>query len=165
MTNNTINKSRLVFGLLTFAVMVCIFVFSCENADKSSDTSGTIVDFIINTFFRNFDSMTLAEQTEILGNISHIIRKTAHFVIYAALGFFAFLTSGHKRLFCRQTLWIVLFCGLYAVSDEIHQYFVPGRACMVRDVLLDTCGSITGASASFVVTELFQRLYSKKEVT
>lgn len=155
MSNNRINKSRVIFGLLTIAVMVCIFIFSCENADKSSDTSGTIVDFIINTFFRNFDSMTLAEQTEVLDLISHIIRKTAHFVIYAALGFFAFLTSGHKRLFCRQTLWIVLFCGLYAVSDEIHQYFVPGRACMIRDMLLDTCGSITGITASFLLVKLF----------
>lgn len=157
MSNNRINKSRVIFGLLTIAVMVCIFIFSCENADKSSDTSGTIVDFIINTFFRNFDSMTLAEQTEVLDLISHIIRKTAHFVIYAALGFFAFLTSGHKRLFCRQTLWIVLFCGLYAVSDEIHQYFVPGRACMIRDMLLDTCGSITGITASFLLVKLFHR--------
>lgn len=157
MSNNRINKSRVIFGLLTIAVMVCIFIFSCENADKSSDTSGTIVDLIINIFYKNFNDMTLAEQTEILDLISHIIRKTAHFVIYAALGFFAFLTSGHKRLFCRQTLWIVLFCGLYAVSDEIHQYFVPGRACMIRDMLLDTCGSITGITASFLLVKLFHR--------
>ena len=157
MSNNRINKSRVIFGLLTIAVMVCIFIFSCENADKSSDTSGTIVDLIINIFYKNFNDMTLAEQTEVLDLISHIIRKTAHFVIYAALGFFAFLTSGHKRLFCRQTLWIMLFCGLYAVSDEIHQYFVPGRACMIRDMLLDTCGSITGITASFLLVKLFHR--------
>ncbi len=156
MENNTINKSRIIFGLLTVAVMVCIFLFSCENADKSSDTSGTIVNFIINIFYKDFDSMTFAEQAEILENISHIIRKTAHFVIYAALGFFAFLTLGHKRLFCRATLWVVLFCGLYAVSDEIHQYFVPGRACMIRDMLLDTCGSITGIAVSFAMMKLFR---------
>ncbi|MBQ3140191.1 MAG: VanZ family protein [Ruminococcus sp.] len=157
MSNNRINKSRVIFGLLTIAVMVCIFIFSCENADKSSDTSGTIVDLIINIFYKNFNDMTLAEQTEILDLISHIIRKTAHFVIYAALGFFVFLTSGHKRMFCHETLWVLLFCGLYAVSDEIHQYFVPGRACMIRDMLLDTCGSITGITASFLLVKLFHR--------
>lgn len=157
MSNNRINKSRVIFGLLTIAVMVFIFIFSCENADKSSDTSGTIVDLIINIFYKNFNDMTLAEQTEILDLISHIIRKTAHFVIYAALGFFVFLTSGHKRMFCRETMWVLLFCGLYAVSDEIHQYFVPGRACMIRDMLLDTCGSITGITASFLLVKLFHR--------
>jgi VanZ family protein len=29
---------------------------------------------------------------------------------------------------------------LYAVSDEIHQLFVPSRVCSARDVLIDCCG-------------------------
>lgn len=33
---------------------------------------------------------------------------------------------------------------MYATSDEIHQYFVPGRACMVEDVFIDTLGVILG---------------------
>ncbi len=33
---------------------------------------------------------------------------------------------------------------LYAVSDEIHQYFVPGRAMQTRDVLIDTAGVLLG---------------------
>lgn len=33
---------------------------------------------------------------------------------------------------------------LYAVSDEIHQYFVPGRAMQARDVLIDTVGVLLG---------------------
>ena len=32
----------------------------------------------------------------------------------------------------------------YAVSDEIHQYFVPGRAMQARDVLIDTAGVFFG---------------------
>ena len=32
----------------------------------------------------------------------------------------------------------------YAVSDEIHQYFVPGRAMQARDVLIDTAGVFLG---------------------
>jgi hypothetical protein len=33
---------------------------------------------------------------------------------------------------------------LYAVSDEIHQTFVPGRAGQLRDVLIDSCGVLAG---------------------
>ena len=33
---------------------------------------------------------------------------------------------------------------LYAVSDEIHQHFVPGRAMQARDVLIDTAGVLLG---------------------
>ena len=31
---------------------------------------------------------------------------------------------------------------LYAVSDEFHQSFVPGRSASIRDVLIDTIGII-----------------------
>ncbi len=35
---------------------------------------------------------------------------------------------------------------IYATSDEIHQYFVPGRACMIEDVFIDTLGVMLGIS-------------------
>ncbi len=31
---------------------------------------------------------------------------------------------------------------LYSCSDELHQYFIPGRTARVRDVIIDTCGGI-----------------------
>ena len=137
--------------------MVCIFLFSCENADDSSDTSGNFVNLIISIFYGDYDELPLWEQEEIRGNISHFIRKTAHFTIFAALGFFAFLTSGQKKLLCKGTAAVLIFCGLYAVSDEIHQYFVPGRACMLRDMLLDTCGSLAGIAAALAAVKIFSR--------
>ena len=33
---------------------------------------------------------------------------------------------------------------IYAISDEIHQSFIPGRSPQVTDVLLDTMGVILG---------------------
>ena len=33
---------------------------------------------------------------------------------------------------------------LYAISDEIHQYFVPGRSAEIRDVLIDVLGANIG---------------------
>ena len=123
-----LNKFQMFCGIMTIAVMVCIFLFSCENADDSSDTSGNFVNLIISIFYGDYDELPLWEQEEIRGNISHFIRKTAHFTIFAALGFFAFLTSGQRKLLCKGTAAVLIFCGLYAVSDELHQYFVPGRA-------------------------------------
>ncbi len=155
MADKKINKRKLVFAVLTAAVMVCIFLFSCENADESSDTSGIIVNLILNIFYRDFENMTLAEQADIMSQISHIIRKTAHFTIYAALGFFSSLTVGRRKLFSKGSLGVVLFCFIYAVSDEIHQYFVPGRSCMFTDMLIDTCGGITGMTISFLIMKIF----------
>ncbi len=156
MADKKINKRKLVFAVLTTAVMVCIFLFSCENADESSDTSGIIVNLILDIFYRDFENMTLAEQADIMSQISHIIRKTAHFTIYAALGFFSSLTVGRRKLFSKGSLGVVLFCFIYAVSDEIHQYFVPGRSCMFTDMLIDTCGGITGMTISFLIMKIFR---------
>ena len=33
---------------------------------------------------------------------------------------------------------------LYACTDEIHQLFIQGRAGQLKDVLIDTIGSLTG---------------------
>ena len=152
-----LNKFQMFCGIMTIAVMVCIFLFSCENADDSSDTSGNFVNLIISIFYGDYDELPLWEQEEIRGNISHFIRKTAHFTIFAALGFFAFLTSGQRKLLCKGTAAVLIFCGLYAVSDELHQYFVPGRACMLRDMLLDTCGSLAGIAAALAAVKIFSR--------
>lgn len=150
MSNKSISKSKAVFALLTAAVMVCIFLFSCENAEESSDTSGFFVNIITNIFSKKFNSMSLAEQTAFLDNISHIVRKTAHFTIYAALGFFSSLTVGRRRIANWDSLGVIGFCFFYACTDELHQYFVPERACMFTDVLLDTCGGLAGMLISFI---------------
>lgn len=47
-----------------------------------------------------------------------------------------------KSKFFKISLTTVIICFLYALSDEIHQYFVPGRACRVFDVIVDTAGSV-----------------------
>ena len=44
-----------------------------------------------------------------------------------------------------------IVCVLYAISDEIHQIFVPGRSGQFSDVLLDSAGAVIGA---FVVGNL-----------
>lgn len=42
-------------------------------------------------------------------------------------------------------LLAVACASLYGVTDELHQYFVPGRACDPADWLVDTCGAVLGA--------------------
>ena len=39
--------------------------------------------------------------------------------------------------------WVL--ATLYAVTDELHQYFVPDRACAFTDVCIDSAGAAMGA--------------------
>ena len=73
-----------------------------------------------------------------------IIFKTLHIIEYVILYFLLFraLYVGRKKNSEINKILIVtfLFAVLYAISDEIHQAFVPTREGRLRDVLIDTFG-------------------------
>lgn len=73
--------------------------------------------------------------------------KALHAIEYAALGamlLVALRASGAAA----ATALVLAMAGasLYGASDEIHQYFVPGRQCDLRDWLADTVGALLGAA-------------------
>jgi len=72
-----------------------------------------------------------------LGGWDLLLRKLAHAGEYAVLG--ALLLRATQRPGVAFALGT-----LYAVSDEIHQSFVPGRAGSPLDVALDTVGVAAG---------------------
>jgi VanZ family protein len=72
-----------------------------------------------------------------------LFNKTAHVVVYAVLTWLWWRALSPQR----QTTWPVLLAALgltilYGISDEFHQYFVPGRYARVADVLFDTSGGL-----------------------
>lgn len=75
-----------------------------------------------------------------------ILRKLAHVGEYAVL---ALLLVQALRLHGlspkRAVLMAACISALYAVSDEVHQTFVPGRNGVWRDVGIDAVG-IAGAA-------------------
>jgi len=73
-----------------------------------------------------------------------MLRKAAHFTEYLILGFFLAkaLASGASL---RYAFHYALLAGIiYAGLDEFHQYFVPGRAMLFCDVMLDSAGVLCG---------------------
>lgn len=57
----------------------------------------------------------------------------------------------------KKIIYSVLLCMLYAITDEIHQHFVPGRSCELRDVLIDTTGALLGIFISYLIMRIFRR--------
>ena len=84
-----------------------------------------------------------------------VVRKTAHFCEYLALGFCASHALDAER---RPTRGRLASCALLLVLvpsiDETIQLFVPGRSGQVTDVLLDCCGAATGVALSYLVSHL-----------
>lgn len=157
-----LTRCRLIFGILTVLCMAVIFFFSLDNADRSAKKSGEVTEVIVKVAVDDYNELPVKKQMSIMDKAHHIVRKTAHFVIYTMLGFFASCTVGKRRLFGKGSLAALIFCFLYACSDELHQYFVPGRACMFKDVLIDTSGAMLGIIVSVVCMNVFGLIRKRK---
>ena len=72
--------------------------------------------------------------------------KIAHFVVYGIFGYFlamAFARRENPGDFRRILIGLLLGL-LYALSDEFHQSFVPGRFPSVSDLIADCVGLLSG---------------------
>lgn len=157
-----LTRNTVIWGLLTLLCMIMIFCFSLDNAELSARKSGEVTESIVKVVVDDYKELPAKKQMSILDKAHHIVRKTAHFVIYTMLGVCASCTVGKRKLLSRGSLWTLVFCFLYACSDEIHQNFVPGRACMFTDVLIDTSGALLGIIVSIVCMFIVGRIRQRK---
>ena len=128
------------------AVMALIFGFSAQQREDSNNVSRGVTAFIVDILPMTANHTPEQKEHDITV-LNNYIRKWAHFTIYAALGFFAAAAFWLSKRFKRGEfayIFAAALCCLYAVTDEIHQGFVAGRGPMVRDVIIDTCGSVAG---------------------
>ena len=124
--------------------MGVIFYFSHQSGDASMQLSDGILDSFKSLFQNLLDYHTL----------SYIVRKIAHFTEYFILGLLIYhLVKQYRVISKTEIIWMILFCVIYAMSDEFHQVFIGGRSPMIFDVIIDSLGS----SLSILLFRLFQR--------
>lgn len=80
-----------------------------------------------------FSNQAINSQTAEFSWLDFVVKKTAHVSEYAI--FFWLTFRANKSL-----KYSLLICLLFALSDEWHQTFVPGREGALRDVGFDTIG-------------------------
>lgn len=73
-----------------------------------------------------------------------LILKSFHLIEYAILAMLVYFAI-------RKTNTSVYISYLYAVTDEIHQSFVPGRTPKFSDTLIDLLGIFIGLAILFLV--------------
>ncbi len=80
-----------------------------------------------------------------------LLYNGAHFAEYALLGALLTLALSAHRSLPRGSSYLPAFLisALYALSDEIHQAFVPTRTCDVRDLLVDAAGAGSAVLATW----------------
>lgn len=147
------NRRNYLFLFLAFATMAVIFWFSSRDAVQSNAQS----DGFIALFLARFLPDDIA-----YGSVT-LVRKCAHFLIYAVLGWCFYLGFEREGGFKRIPYLAAVSCSLfYAATDELHQVFVPGRAGRLFDVCVDGGGALCGAFAALVILELLRIIKRRK---
>jgi VanZ family protein len=91
--------------------------------------------------------------------------KTAHFIVYSALGaaLMRAVARGRAGAMTVRTVAIAaLLAVLYGISDEVHQSFVPDRTPDVMDLAADGAGGLTGAAAYAMAARGAERIRRRR---
>ena len=109
----------------------------------STDAPATIPSGVSSLIFI-FSSFPTVQTTEFfLGDF--LIKKSAHLFEYGVLAILLYRALLNYDVNTNKALFFaILIAGLYGVSDEFHQSFIPGRGPAVRDVIIDTIGATIG---------------------
>lgn len=119
-------KEKLFRGL---SLLIIVVIFWCSHKDGSQTMEQS--DYV------------KEKLDEAVGqNIKFNIRKNAHFFIYMMLGITLLLSRDKKDK--KEILEVIGFVILYAISDEFHQSFIPGREATFKDIVIDTLGGVSG---------------------
>jgi VanZ family protein len=78
-----------------------------------------------------------------------LVRKCAHFTEYGIL--FWLLVRGPMA---QRPYLALMLCVVYALTDEGHQVFVPGRTASLYDVALDSSGALFSHFLTTAIGEL-----------
>lgn len=145
------NKKIMSWTLL-ISWMCFIFFMSHQPGNVSSNQS----DLVLKIF-----SFIGIELNDYFGEVAtFIVRKTAHFSEYFILYLLSYNVFRYYVKNKKYSIYLILFVALYAISDEFHQAFIPGRGPAIRDVLIDTSGGVF----AYITMNLFAKFKFKKEV-
>jgi VanZ family protein len=138
------------------SVLVCmavIFYFSSQpyhKQDMRPSLNKIIPDSFVEEYFGDVVIPYGKDRVSVQNNgpegfVEFVIRKGAHVTIYAILGWLMSCALAPIRSIRRYHVFaVILFCCLYAISDEIHQFYTGDRTPLVKDVVLDTAGACLG---------------------
>lgn len=139
-------REKLFFYLSLIALFLwvgLIFWFSSRSSVTSADQSGGIVALLSKSLVY-ITSGKFVPNSKYLSELDHIIRKSAHMFLYFVLGFLTLNLIGYCQKIRQKVIFSLIFCILYSMSDELHQYYVPGRASLNKDIIIDSIGSAAG---------------------
>lgn len=153
-------RSVLLKFIPMLLIMAAIFYFSQQRGEESSELSDGVVAALTQSRLFSLWSKLFGDNTDLA---TKIVRKTAHFSEYALLGWFTvYAFKSVIRSKWSACIFSEALVFLYAVSDEFHQTFVPGRSASPIDVGIDSMGALFGIWLFMIFAIIADRIKRKK---
>lgn len=159
-----LNLIRVVLAIMLVFWMIIIFCYSAASGSESGQVSHGVTETIIDITYPNFPTLPIEKQESIFAFMHTFIRKSAHFINFFILGILSYsfiLTFKLKKLL----VFIISssFCLIYAISDELHQLFVPNRGAQIKDVLIDFSGALIGILLEILIIFIYLKIKNKSQ--
>lgn len=156
---------KIIFGIAIVIWLVVIFSFSAADSGESTKESKSFTTNVVNVTTELADKLNIIEEkpsdseiADIVTRVNPVIRKFAHATVYLVLAFLIlFALDTRCENFWRNAFVAVIICFLYAITDEYHQTFVPGRSGEFRDCLIDALGATMACCLYGIGTYIFFR--------
>jgi VanZ family protein len=99
-------------------------------------------------------AQTTYQEEELFSIPGHIIE----YVLLGVTAANAFVRRKHRSIMA--FILVFIGCQIYALSDEFHQLFVPGRAFELSDLGLDAIGILAGLLLYWYATKKLRKAES-----
>lgn len=148
-------RGRLILSWVIVALWAAVIFFMSAHTGSDFDGTGPLAAI---------KRWLVGLAAPVFGPDTDIVNVTAHFTEYLVFG--VLLVVAARRTWPawgwgKLALVAIALASLYAVTDEFHQSFVPGRVCDPADWLTDTLGAALGASAAVLALE---KMLAKRQV-
>lgn len=160
---NKINILRGILIILLICIFNLIFGFSSQDGETSSGLSRKITEIVVQNV-RLVQNLESSQKEKVFEKIEHIIRKLAHFSLYTLVGILLMSLMSTYKIDRFKRIGICLIIGiLYAISDEIHQFFTPDRTPLIGDVLIDSSGVAVGIAIVIIIIKFYRFIRKLKK--
>ena len=153
-------EKRVIRWLPAVICMAVIFAFSAQNGEESGEVSSGFLSMLLSLIPKEW--LDPDGSTKVL--IHFLVRKAAHFSVYALLGSsYLFALWRYSVSPALKGVLAVAMSFLYACTDEFHQGFVAGRGPSFTDVLIDSLGAATAVGLIFLFLLLRKKAINNKD--
>ena len=158
------NKKFIIFGILLVIWTLVIFSMSNMNTQESNGKSKFVIYKVLTYSIEAVNKLGITNKHpsdekiyQVIDLLNKPLRKVAHATEYFVLIILLLITLKSTGMDNRKVfLMSLLFCFLYACSDEFHQSFVSGRTAQFTDSLIDFLGAIIGCVMFGFITRSFR---------